>query len=497
MKLQNKLFLFLLGFSLLLVSLLVLLMQWSIGKGMVDYVNTKELEVLSPVVDKLEDNYQLTNSWQDMFGNHRKFKRLISAQLKDSEFDLGSQRLRVPDAESRGNPPELTTKTEFARDATRRLPPLDNRGAHYALLDVDGSLVAGRYFPSLEYSSVPIFANGQQVGSFAVSMRHRLIAGYELDFIQQQTHYLWLIGLICMVLVAVLTFPLARHLVLPIKRITYGMHKLTQGHYHQSIPQDRKDELGQLSRDFNELALTLVENESTRKRWLANISHELRTPVAILRGELEAMLDKIRPINEANIGSAYEETKHLQRLIDDLNLLTCADIGGMQYRKQTLELNQFLQPEVEKYAGYLMDSAIALTFVPCAKPINIYCDNTRLCQLFENIIHNCVKYSSASELRIELSVVEAKGEQDHEPKYWAKILFSDNGVGVEAEHLPHLFEHLYRVENSRNRQTGGSGLGLSICHHIVKAHHGEIMAKQSSSKGLDIVITLPLESDYV
>ena len=143
-----------------------------------------------------------------------------------------------------------------------------------------------------------------------------------------------------MSLVALVTLPLARHLVEPLKLITQGMHKLTQGDYQQSINLKREDELGRLSRDYNELAHSLAESETTRKRWLANISHELRTPVAILRGELEAMLDEVRPLNKKNIASANDEVKHLQRLIDDLNLLTSADIGGMRYRKKNEELTK-------------------------------------------------------------------------------------------------------------------------------------------------------------
>tara|TARA_R110001583_G_scaffold103271_1_gene250427 strand:+ start:1 stop:1482 length:1482 start_codon:yes stop_codon:yes gene_type:complete len=493
MKIQNKLFLILFGFSLLLVTTLVFLMQWSIGKGMVDYVNTKEIEALKPVVVTLAKEYQIDNSWHSFAGQHNKFRRIIAAQLIASNFS-SKQKNRHPEQRPFRPPPPMRLSLEPNKQQPRddmherRLPPPSQENeADYALLDNDENIIAGRYIDDLEYTKTKIMINEVIVGYFAVSKRNQLTQGYEVDFIEQQQYYLWIIALFAMILVALVTLPLARHLVEPIKLITLGMHKLTQGDYQQSIDLKRQDELGELSRDYNELALTLAENDTARKRWLANISHELRTPVAILRGELEAMLDEVRPLTKNNVASANDEVKHLQRLIDDLNLLTSADIGGMRYRKQHEELISLMQGELDKYRSYLADAGIKLSFDTHGQDIAIYGDKTRLCQLFENIINNCIKYSSASLLNISLIVENINSNPT------ALIKFEDNGVGVDDVHLAHLFEHLYRVEDSRNRKTGGSGLGLSICRHIVLAHQGDITAEQSSLGGLAIMIKLPLE----
>lgn len=493
MKIQNKLFLILFGFSLLLVTILVFLMQWSIGKGMIDYVNTKEVEALKPVVVALAKEYEIDNSWQSFAGQHNKFHRIISAQLIASNFS-SKQNNRHPEQRPFRRPPPLRKSMEEnnqplrdGRLERRAPPPSQENAADYALLDSDKNIVAGRYIDGMEYSKTKIVIKEVTVGYFAVSKRNQLTHGYEVDFIEQQQYYLWIIALSAMVLVALVTLPLARHVVEPIKLIARGMHKLTQGDYQQSIDLKRQDELGELSRDYNELALTLAANETARKRWLANISHELRTPVAILRGELEAMLDEVRPITRNNIASANDEVKHLQRLIDDLNLLTSADIGGMRYRKRHEELIDLMQSELEKYRSYLADAGIELSFESNEQAIAIYGDKTRLCQLFENIINNCVKYSSASLLNIGLRI------ENNNNSPIVLIKFEDNGIGVDEVHLTHLFEHLYRVEDSRNRKTGGSGLGLSICRHIVLAHQGEITAEQSPLGGLAIIIKLPLE----
>jgi len=491
MKIQNKFFLILFGFSFILVAMLVLLMQWSIGKGMVDYVNTKEIEALKPVVVELTQEYRKNSGWHDMAGNNHKFRRLITAQLRDSDFDPKQKKRRPEHKPFRHPPPKLPglgrdKPPPRGDDSERRLPPPPENEAHYALLDGDEELVVGSYLDGIEYSKTAIIIDGASIGFFAVSKRNQLTQGYEVDFIEQQRHYLWIIALLAMCLVALVTLPLARHLVEPIKLITRGMHKLTQGDYQQSIDLNRQDELGELSRDYNELALTLAENETARKRWLANISHELRTPVAILRGELEAMLDDVRPLNRDNVSSANDEVKHLQRLIDDLNLLTSADIGGMRYRKSEQDFAQLILGEIEKYRGYLHDAKIKLNVDISERAVAIYGDKTRLLQLFENIFNNCIKYSSATLCKLSLQVENNHGKPS------AVLKFEDDGIGVDTKHLAHLFEHLYRVDDSRNRKSGGSGLGLSICRHIVIAHQGDISAQQADLGGLAIIIRLPM-----
>jgi len=487
MRIHNKLFLVLFSFSFLLVTALVLLIQWSINKGIVDYVNSKEIEALKPLVTQLENEYKKQNSWQTMQGDHKKLGDLLLLSLQ--EYGLDPLQRRPPrHAQSRleERPPHLDDERMPAPKRPEDRRPLHDAG--FALLDVNKDLIAGHLTENIDYNETVIKVNDIQVG-WLISPKHKSITdGYELDFLEQQKSYLWLIALIAMLLVGLITLPLAHHLAEPIKKIMLGMHKLTQGDYQQKVTLDRKDELGDLSRDFNQLAITLFENENARKRWLANISHELRTPVAILRGELEAMLDGVRQLNKNNIESANDEVKHLQHLIDDLHQLTSADIGGMHYHKQTIDISAWLNAEVDKYAGYLSASHTALVVDIKATDVYVLADVTRLCQLFENLINNCIKYAEASVLNLSLSVEVSNASKR------VRISIEDDGIGVPEQHLANLFEYLYRVESSRNRKTGGAGLGLSICEHIVLAHQGSIKAESSSLGGLAIIIELPVEA---
>jgi two-component system sensor histidine kinase BaeS len=483
MKIQNKLFLIFFSFSLLLVTVLVLLMQWSIAEGMVEYVNTKEIEAIEPLVAELVGEYQKTDSWSSLRGENKKFAELVYAELKDSEFlrplpgFMPPHELINPEHEFAGQPSDFD------------LHPFEEPG-QYVLFDKNDAVVVGIYHKELEYTKRTISLEQSTVGHLAIPKRHKITAAYEyeLDFIKQQQSYLWIIALITMILVTLVTLPFARHVVGPIKLIAQGMHQLTHGKYQQQIELQRKDELGELIRDFNELALTLDENENARKRWLANISHELRTPVAILRGELEAMLDNVRPLTMENIGSTNDEVKHLQYLIDDLHQLTSADIGGMHYRKEIEELSSWLKSEFNKYNAYLADAGIQLELkIETGKTkATVFADRTRLCQLFENLINNCVKYAQAGRVKISIALDETSAPP------MVIITVEDDGIGVAEQHLENLFEYLYRVDDSRNRKTGGTGLGLSICAHIVAAHHGRISAAQAGMGGLAIIIELPL-----
>jgi len=497
MKIQNKLFLILFSFSALLVLILVLLTQWSLGKGMIEYVNTKQKEELKPVVVDLNKHYKRYGNWDNFFNQHEKFHRLIIEKKIDEGFE--SRRFNGPprrphrERESRHSRPPMNQSTQRSYvDENRRdtgpphkKPPLIDGVSHYALLDIEQQVIVGNYTDKLDYSKTMIIINDSIVGYFAISKQKHLTQGYEFEFIEQQQRYLWVIGFLVMLFVALVTIPLSRHIVEPIKLIARGIHRLTHGRYDHSIDLTRKDELGKLSSDYNDLAVTLSENETARKRWLANISHELRTPVAILRGELEAMLDDVRPLTKENISSASDEIIHLHRLIEDLHQLTSTDVGGMRYQKSNHNLTQLLTNEFNKYDGYLADAGIKLNFENVMQDFTIYADKTRLCQLFENIINNAIKYSKSTELKICLYPEIIKGKE------FINVIFEDNGIGVGEENLENLFEYLYRVDDSRNRKDGGAGLGLSICRQIVIAHNGVITAERAKLGGLAIIIKLP------
>ena len=485
MRIKNKLIVIFFVTSVFLVIAQVLVMQWSIGKGMIDYVNQRELKALSGVASSLAKLYQQDGGWQKISGEHRRLKNIIEQGLEDSEFSPPrNNRPPKPPNGSRQNDRQGRRGESFGPPPGKNDRPLFK--VSYALLDVDKTFLAGLYLSHLRFSYVDILVEDRVVGFLAVSKRDHLTTGYELSFVEQQQRYIVLVALGLILVAMLIAIPLAAHFVRPIKRLTAAMSMLTSGEYQQRIDLKRKDEFAQLSRDYNELAATLQQNEQARKRWLTDISHELRTPVAVLKGELEAMLDGVRPLSLERIQSSNEEVKHLEKLLDDLHELTRNDLGTLHYRKESVDLIPLLREEANHYYTLLDEKNIEVKFGILPKQAIIFGDTKRLKQLLGNLFTNTAKYASDGNI---LKVSAEVSQQQNE----IYLRFEDNGAGVDAEDLPKLFEHLFRVENSRNRETGGSGLGLSICKKIVDAHHGKISAFASDLGGLGILIVLPME----
>jgi two-component system sensor histidine kinase BaeS len=257
---------------------------------------------------------------------------------------------------------------------------------------------------------------------------------------------------------------------------------MTQGNYAIALPTQRRDEFGELARDFNQLALTLAANDSSRKRWLADISHELRTPLSILRGELEAILDGVRPSDSAHLQSLYQEVQHLARLVDDLHALTTADIGGLQYRKTLCDVAELWRDQCAAHRQNFKTAGLTLTAKIPDHEVELYGDEDRLRQLLDNLLDNSRKYTAAGgAVQVEMNKLPGGIE----------LIVQDSAPAVPESALPKLFDHLFRVEDSRNRATGGSGLGLAICQRIVVAHEGEISASLSALGGLMIRAFFP------
>lgn len=499
MRIQYKLISIFFIFSALLAVSLMALFQWSIGKGMVEYVNAKDLRLAAPLVNVLSERFGEEGSWQSLRNNHREFSALIEAHLQTLEDEQGPRpEFRPPPRHSGQNTArqKAAHSSSAAMQPPRRvnLPPRHEAlpaeiesprqpRVSYALLDENKQYIVGRFPPRDQYGYREILFGGELVGYLAIGKRDRLAEGFELNFVERQQQYIGLVTLGLLLLSLLVSWPLARHLIKPIAELAKAMTGLAQGNYGQKLQLKRNDEFAQLNRDFNALSSTLASNEAARKRWLGDISHELRTPVAVLRGELEAMLDGVRPFDIRAVQSAHDETKQLQRLIDDLHELTRTDLGTMHYRKAKLELGQFIVEQADKYRGMLAEHGFKLSVKRPQNLVILFADGERLHQLFANIFTNICKYATDGNI-CQLSL---KLENNA-----ALVTVEDNGPGVQAKHLSHLFEHLYRVENSRNRKLGGSGLGLSICRQIVEAHQGEIWAEHSTLGGLAIIICFPL-----
>ena len=333
---------------------------------------------------------------------------------------------------------------------------------------------------------IPVIVLGEIKGYIVYANRERLIDDYDLDISKEVSQYLWWIAGAMILLSASLAMPFSRLLIKPIRPIVDALHQLAKGNLKASVEINGKDEIAQVANDVNHLAATLAETEDSRKKWLANISHELRTPIAVMRGELEAMIDGVRKVDLDQIKSAHQETLHLQRLVEDLYQLTSSDIGALSYHKTEFDFVDILEDEVEHLEPLIEHAGHSLEFnnhIIRNKELWVYADSQRISQIIQNVVQNSIKYTQAPG-RIKITL------NSHNEKILLNI--EDSAPTVKTDELEKIFDHLYRAEQSRNRSTGGSGLGLAICKKIVEGHSGTLTAKHSDLGGVKMIFTIPL-----
>ncbi len=322
--------------------------------------------------------------------------------------------------------------------------------------------------------SLPVEVDGAQVGTLYLKPLPPVFGGLDLAFASAQWRSALLAGCAALIGALLLAFALARWLLAPVRALTRGMHALTAGDFAQRVDASSSDELGALARDFNHLAQTLEQHRDARRRWRADIAHELRTPLSILRGEVSALQDGVRAVTPAAFDSLQLECARLSGLIEDLYQLSLADAGALEYRFATVDLGELVGAALDLQRRACADAGLALEWTQPAHARRIRGDARRLDQLIDNLLANARRYTDApGRIRVVLAYGSAQ----------VRLILDDTAPGVPEAALPHLFERLYRVEASRNRASGGAGLGLAICRAIVEAHDGKIEATPSPLGG--------------
>lgn len=456
LSISTKLFVAVLAGVLLVILSMGLATSWSFGRGFLGFINEQALERMAQVVPRLATAYQREGNW-DFLRNR-----------PDRWFDV-----MRPD-------PDAARATDDLR------PPLasDLTGALFriALLDKDKKRVTG--YPAIGEDALvqPVVVNSETVGWLAVTPFQSVTEAGGERFQQYQLRTSLVMGVFSLLLAMLIAWWIARTLLEPVKRVAAATHRLASGDYGSRVAVASDDEVGQLSRDFNQLAYTLERNEKMRREFMADVSHELRTPLSVLRGELEAIEDGVRSLDQSSMKSLQGEVSMLSKLVDDLYELSLADVGALTYRKAPCLLNDLLENSLAMYRDRFTARQLQIDLELPRQPVELLADASRLQQLFSNLLENAVRYTDVNgTLRISVGV-------DHDT---VRIDFLDSGPGVSADQLPRLFERFYRGESSRNREHGGAGLGLAICRSIANAHDGSLVADHSPYGGLWLILRLP------
>ncbi len=474
----HRLFFSILAASCLAIVAMFLIMQWSLDRGFLRYVNTLDQERLGKLVGKLEAGYAADRSWEPLRNDPGRWLRMLAQTLPDWETNpLERRRIeRLVDEAVRSGmfPPQGPIPPRLASRFEMRV----------ALLDAAGVPIYAPTGPGSDVEWLLIRHKGVVVGKVGLKFRAHLSDVHQLRFIREQKLAFGLVAAMVLLLSAVVSLPLAHRLVRPLRLLAEATNHLIAGRYDSRVAITTDDELGRLGRDFNDLAQTLEKNEQARRQWIADISHELRTPLAVLRGEIEALQDRIRQPTPESIASLHSEVLRLSRLVEDLHQLALSDVGALTYRKESLDLILVLDQVIGLYRAAFARKGITLEADLPDRRLPFWGDRERLGQLFTNLLDNSLKYTDpGGTLAVTLATTE----------HGMTIDLHDSAPGVAATQLERLFERLYRVENSRNRATGGAGLGLAICKNIVEAHSGSITAASSPRGGVWISVRLPFE----
>jgi len=295
---------------------------------------------------------------------------------------------------------------------------------------------------------------------------------------------------------------LAHKALKPVDNITQTARMITSQNLNQRIhPPKVKDEISRLIETFNEMISRLDQSFRQMKQFSSDASHELKTPLTILKGEVEVMLRKERTSQEyeQTLRSNLEEINRMSQIVEDLLNLSKADTGEIRLNKEDVNLTEILNEVVVQMERLAKTKKLHLSATNHHQDIHIFGDALRLRELFINLIENGIKYTEeGGSIRIILQKEyppPVTGQPDwveREKGQFVKIIVSDTGIGIAKEDQERIFNRFFRVDKARSREQGGSGLGLSICKWIVEAHQGEIGVESELAKGSSFIVRLPL-----
>ena len=278
------------------------------------------------------------------------------------------------------------------------------------------------------------------------------------------------------------TVLVSRRVLRPIATLTAAAHRFGDGELTMRVPAAGHDELAQLGRSFNRMADSLQAAEDRQRRLIADVAHELRTPLSNLRGYLEALKDGVIPASQELFVSLHEEAVLQQRLVSDLQDLAQAEAGALTYHRAPTDLAELLEVCRNTHQAAADEAGVTLQLTGDG-PIVVDADPDRLRQVVANLLSNALRATPTGG-SVTLGTV------DHGDG-WAAIVVRDTGTGITPTDLPYIFDRFWRTDSARGRSTGGSGLGLAIARQIVTDHGGRIAARSEPGSGTTVTVTLP------
>jgi two-component system sensor histidine kinase BaeS len=494
LTLQSKAFIALAAMLALLLVLFAGFSRWALQRGLGPYVAEIELARMDWLAERLQNQYAQTGSWAALRAQPALWRQL---------HRFGRQRPGGPPPPGTpGAPPRFDAPPGEPQGPGQRPgpPPEGDAGpdgpvyGRLGLIDAQGQPVAGTAPRPGSARLALRAADGAPIGHLVLAPPEPLQSEADRALLAQHLGFMVWTGVAGLLLALLLSAWITRRWLAPVHALADGARAVASGRLDTRVPVAGDDELAQLAHTFNGMARQLAELEASRRQWLGDVAHELRTPLAAMRAEIEALQDGIRPFDDKAALRLHRQVMRLIQLVGDLRASLDGSAAASTAHHVPVHplalLAEALAATQARFAqaGITVDAA-ALA-LPGPEPL-VLGDAQQLHQVFGNLLENSLRYTAAGG-RLQLS---AATERSH-GRAWLQLRWDDSAPGVAAHELPRLFERLYRADSARTRAAedgpGGSGLGLAICRTIVQAHGGQIAAQPSPLGGLRITLTLPL-----
>ena len=302
-----------------------------------------------------------------------------------------------------------------------------------------------------------------------------------VNFLSDFNKTLWMAGILGVFLAIVLGWFFTRNIVAPVGEVAVAAKRVAGGDLSQKVKVKGSSELTELCESFNSMTHTLRRDQELRQNMVADVAHELRTPLSVLRANIEAMQDGVLEASPGNLESLHQETLNLGRLVEDLRTITLAESGQLKIHREPVDIPALASRVVDTMKTQFVSKGIGISLESLgAVPVDV--DPDRIEQVLRNLLTNALHYSSNGDKVVVKLDTQDKG---------VMVSVTDTGIGISAEDLPHIFDRFYRVDRSRTRSTGGSGLGLAIVKQLVEAHGGKVWVESELGKGSTFSFSLP------
>ena len=381
---------------------------------------------------------------------------------------------------------QSTFRAEWGRGLTFFLADENERIIYHNRADQMGM----RFQDVPRLQVIPIDSDGQIVGYLGIAPRSSPPGrpggpGPPPDLLERLRGFLLTIAIVGGGIGIVFGVLMSRTLTAPLSRLAEGARAIGARNLTQRVEVKGSDEIVEVAQAFNEMAASLEQAEQLRRNLLADVAHELRTPLSVLQGNLRAMLDEVYALDKTEVAGLYEQTRLLSRLVNDLHELAQAEAKQLPLNLKETNLTQLIIATRDTFNPVAEAEGITIqTELPADLP-SVEVDEARLAQVLHNILGNGLRHTPSG----GTITIQAESTTDT-----VSLSISDTGEGIPPEHLPHIFDRFYRTDRSRSRDRGGTGLGLAIARAIVEAHGGQIDVTSNGvpGQGTTFTINLPL-----